>query len=330
MSGTGTIQGRVYNPATQQYVRNAEVRLEGTKQVTATEADGSFQFFNVAPGSATITVTYTGYRTATETFTGHRRPGRRPRDQPRQHRGWGARPGRRRPPRGLHRLERTRGQRQGDHGQRRNMNITTSVASDIFGDVTDGNVGEFLKFLPGVDVDYVESETRGPRLGGMAAQYVGVSFDGVKLASADANRTGDLGRATSFEAFSISSIESIEIAPHDQLRHGCDSPAGTINMKTRRAFERSGRRISYNCQPESQLGGVPLQEDLRPRRQEEHEGPAELGLRVFRCLLQPPPRHRAQHSHADSYTEQYRHNLTYNKTPFAGNATVPPIRGRWC
>jgi iron complex outermembrane receptor protein len=29
------------------------------------------------------------------------------------------------------------------------------------------------------------------------------------------------------------------------------------------------------------------------------------------------------HSHANSYTEQYRHNLTYNKTPFAGNATVP-------
>jgi hypothetical protein len=39
--------------------------------------------------------------------------------------------------------------------QRRNMDITTSVSSDIFGDVTDGNVGEFLKYLPGVDLDYV-------------------------------------------------------------------------------------------------------------------------------------------------------------------------------
>ena len=28
---TGTIQGRVYNPATSQYVRNAEVRLLGNK-----------------------------------------------------------------------------------------------------------------------------------------------------------------------------------------------------------------------------------------------------------------------------------------------------------
>ena len=63
-------------------------------------------------------------------------------------------------------------------------------------------------------MDDVESETRGPRLGGMDAQYVGVSFDGMTLASADANRTGDLGRATSFEAFSISSIESIETTDH--------------------------------------------------------------------------------------------------------------------
>ena len=53
---TGTIQGRVYNPATGQYVRNAEVRLEGTNQVTTTENDGSFQFNYVPAGPATITV----------------------------------------------------------------------------------------------------------------------------------------------------------------------------------------------------------------------------------------------------------------------------------
>src|SRR3954464_4322363 len=67
--GTGTIQGRVYNPATGQYVRNAEVRLEGTNQVASTESDGSFTFNNVPAGQAAVTVTYTGYTTARETFT---------------------------------------------------------------------------------------------------------------------------------------------------------------------------------------------------------------------------------------------------------------------
>jgi iron complex outermembrane receptor protein len=127
--------------------------------------------------------------------------------------------------------------------QRRNMDITTSVSSDIFGDVTDGNVGEFLKYLPGVDLDYVESEARGPRLGGMDSQYVGVSFDGQRTASADANRGGDASRATSFEGFSITAIESIEISRTTSAESDADSPAGTINMKTKRAFDRKGRRV---------------------------------------------------------------------------------------
>jgi hypothetical protein len=49
--GTGTIQGRVYNPATKEYVNNAEVRLEGTGQITYSESDGSFRFANVPAGT---------------------------------------------------------------------------------------------------------------------------------------------------------------------------------------------------------------------------------------------------------------------------------------
>ena len=48
---TGTVQGRVYNPVAQEYVRNAEVRLEGTNQITYTENDGSFQFTSVPAGT---------------------------------------------------------------------------------------------------------------------------------------------------------------------------------------------------------------------------------------------------------------------------------------
>jgi hypothetical protein len=55
--------------------------------------------------------------------------------------------------------------------QRKDMNIITSVSSDIFGEVMDGNVGEFLKYLPGVDLEYVESEPRGPRLAAAARPH---------------------------------------------------------------------------------------------------------------------------------------------------------------
>ena len=46
---TGTIQGRVFNPVSKEYVRDAEVRLDGTNQITYTEGDGSFSFTGVPP-----------------------------------------------------------------------------------------------------------------------------------------------------------------------------------------------------------------------------------------------------------------------------------------
>jgi TonB-dependent receptor len=318
-AATGLVRGRVYNPATKEYVRDAEVRLGGTNQVAYTEADGTFQLFDVAPGEASITVAYTGYQTVTERVTvaagqtAEREislvrslPGARTAD-------------------GTVLLDafNVTSEREGNAkaimNQRRDMNIVTSVASDIFGDVTDGNVGEFLKYLPGVDLDYVESETRGPRLGGMEAQYVGVSFDGIKLASADANRTGDLGRATSFEAFSINSVESIEINRTASADMDASSPAGTINLKTRRAFDRKGRRLSYNFSVNLNSEQFTLDRTWGPDDREHYKARPNASLEYSDVFLNQRLGIVAGVSRANSYTEQYRHNMTYNKSPTAAD-----------
>ncbi len=65
---TGTVRGRVYNPASSEYVNNAEVRLDGTNQRTYTAHDGAFEFLGVAAGPASITVNYSGYNEARESF----------------------------------------------------------------------------------------------------------------------------------------------------------------------------------------------------------------------------------------------------------------------
>ncbi|MEY2880503.1 MAG: hypothetical protein RLZZ15_2883 [Verrucomicrobiota bacterium] len=138
---TGRVQGRVFNPATGDYVRNAEIRLVGTDRVAYSEEGGFYQLDNVPAGAASLRVSFSGYAPATATVsvtadaTAARDFELRPAAA-----GDG---------------EKVQlssfvvsGEREGNAKaimeQRRNMNISTSVAADTFGDVTEGNVGEFL------------------------------------------------------------------------------------------------------------------------------------------------------------------------------------------
>ena len=156
-AGTGTIQGRVFNPVSKEYVRNAEVRLEGTNQITYTENDGTFQFNNVPAGSATVTVNFTGYNPAKENFTvAAGQTAVREINLTSTEATAGTKDG-------VVQLQAftVSSEREGNAKaimeQRRAMNITTSVSSDIFGDVTDGNVGEFLKYLPSISITSSQS-----------------------------------------------------------------------------------------------------------------------------------------------------------------------------
>ncbi len=317
---TGTIQGRVYNPATGQYVRNAEVRLEGTNQVTTTENDGSFQFNYVPAGPATITVSYTGHDSATErlTITAGQTATREVNLQ--SLRGAPTKPGTE-----IVRLQaytvstEREGNAKAIMEQKNNMNITTSVASDIFGDVTDGSVGEFMKYLPGIDINYSDSETRGPMLGGMDMQYTAVAFDGVRIASADMNRTGDLGRATSFEAFAISSVEAIEIFRTTSPDMDADSPAGSINLRTRRAFDRKGRRVSYNFSYNLNSEEFTWSNTFGPSARKEAKARPNYGLEYSDVFANQRFGFVASVNHVNSYTEAYRQNLTYNLSPTAAD-----------
>lgn len=58
------------------------------------------------------------------------------------------------------------------------------VATDEFGDIAEGNVAEFLKFMPGVNIDYAGGNARDISLNGVPATNVPVTLDGFGLASA--------------------------------------------------------------------------------------------------------------------------------------------------
>src|SRR5687767_8775115 len=61
----GAVSGRVFNPATGEYVRNAEVRVSGTDRLVVTDDSGSFRIPDLPAGTAMLSVSFTGYNTAT-------------------------------------------------------------------------------------------------------------------------------------------------------------------------------------------------------------------------------------------------------------------------
>jgi TonB-dependent receptor len=244
-STPGTIVGRVFNPATGEYVRNAVIRIEGGGPSVVSTGGGEYRLFPVSPGNVTLTVSYTGYQTVNATT--HVAPGATitrdfelvsslTPDSP------------------------TKGeavkldafvvasQREGAAkaimDQRNSMNITNTVASDSFGDNAEGNVGEFLKHLPGVELETFFGEVRTVRLGGLPSDYTAVTMDGMPLASVDAGTTT---RAFTMEMASLNSVESIEIAKTISADVDANAPAGTINLRTKRAFDRAGRRVSWQA-----------------------------------------------------------------------------------
>jgi len=250
----GTISGRVFNAATRQFVRDAEIRVEGTALITSSEAGGYYTLAQVPAGTARITVAFAGYPAVTHPVvvtagqTVNRDFELAPAGLAADSRDGVVRLG------AFVVASGAEGQAKQIMNQRNSMSLGTSLSSDVFGDVTEGNVGEFLKYLPGIEMETVEADTRGPRLGGMNPEYAGVSVDGMKSASADGfgvygattnGSTGSSTRSFSFEQVSINSIESIEISRVTPADLDGDAIAGTINMKMKRAFDTRGRRLTW-------------------------------------------------------------------------------------
>lgn len=248
-TATGVITGRIFNPLSGEYVRNAQIQIEGQPQYSAVSEDGgAYRIANLPPGQYTVKVTFIGYQpqsarvtvtsggTATADF---------------QMSSAMAQPADTGDTIKLAAYT-VSSEREGNAKaimqQRNSMDITNSVASDVFGDVAEGNVGEFLKHMPGVELDLVQGEIRTIRLRGLDSEYTQVSLDGVSLASADANQgASGNARAFSFEQVSLSSMESIEVSKTISADVDANAPAGTINIKSKRAFDRAGRRVTVQA-----------------------------------------------------------------------------------
>jgi iron complex outermembrane recepter protein len=239
-SNSGTITGRVLNSATGTFLRNAQVELVGTGRTTLTGPGGNFSLADVPAGEARIAVSYTGLDRAEQVVT--LTPGGTANvDINMTSAIYGDR------------VEldtfvvsaNREGNARSITEQREALNLKTVISSDAFGDVPEGNIGEFLKLLPGITVDFVEADVRNIRVRGLPPKYATVSFDGHPVANSGSSDLTRL-RALEMEQVSLATVETVEVNKSPTADLASAGLGGTINAVGKSAFNQVGRSIKYS------------------------------------------------------------------------------------
>ncbi len=239
---TGTITGRVLNVGNNRYLNNVKVSVEGTNIETYTNEYGDFRLTNVPAGEQRIKAVYTGLdeevavvsvsggSTVVQNFelTSRARYGEDKTlvldtfvvESQREYEG----------------------DALATNEQRNAPNVKVVMSSDSFGTINEGNPGEFLKYLPGITVDYVAADVRTVSVRGFAAQFTNVYWDGFRMTS---SASGSSNRIFEFEQVSINNTSRTEVSKVPTPDMPSDSLGGTVNFVSKNAFERKGAQLNY-------------------------------------------------------------------------------------
>ena len=310
----GAIAGRVLNAATNEYVRNVEIRIDGTKLSATTEDGGFYLVENVPVGPRTVVALYPGAApvsatltvaagaTATRDFEIALTSARRSAEET--------------VTLGAFVVEAEReGQSRMMAEQKQATNIKQVIAADSFGDMSEQNIGEFLKYIPGMTIDYVETDTRTASMGGMEPKYGYVTLDGNSPASGTARAFSGITRQFEFEAFSMNNLESVEVNKTLTADMPADAPAGTVNLRTRSALDLKRPRGGFSAgvlwnSIEHGLRGTPRPDEgfhakTRPRFSFDYSSGPLLGGRLGVTV---------NGAFTNVFKEQYTSTLTYDYT----------------
>lgn len=247
-AGTGSVEGRVFDTVTQKYLNNARITIAGTQIETYTDEYGNYRIDGVSAGDATVSVFFTGLAAqsvsvkitagalAVKDFdlvpVGEKAPvsGDVVELEKMSVRAGG--------------LRSYTNSELATNEQRFSTNIKSVVETTAFGDIAEGNVGEFLKYLPGVTVDYVAADVRTASVRGFGPKFTAVSFDGMAFPSA---ASGATSRIFEFEQVSINNVARVEVTKVPTPSSRADALGGSINYVPANAFERKGVQFNYSA-----------------------------------------------------------------------------------
>lgn len=243
-SAPGSVHGRILNAANGNYLTNARVTVEGANVEVFTNSFGEYRLDGLPPGTVTLHVNYSGLspRTATVTVSGGVTATRdfelSPVGSPETREGV---------PVVLNEFVVAAAREMSNSAiaineQRYSANVKNVVSADEYGDVTEGNVGEFAKYLPGVAISYTAADARAISVRGLPPNLTPVTIDGNRMASASSSLAS---RTFEFEQVSINNASRIELIKSPTPDMPADSLGGTLNLISKSAFEHSRAKIDY-------------------------------------------------------------------------------------
>ncbi len=242
---TGRIEGRVFNSRTGQYLENARISIDGTSLLVFTDAGGEYEVFNVPAGPVVVRASFTSLEAQTETLMVKAGAAvRRDFDLGSSPRTSGPTPG-------VVKLSQfiVGASKQMDaaaiaiNEQRFAANIKTVIAADEFGAVVENDIGEILKFVPGITMDYNGGDARRISMDGVSSDYVPVTIGGFNLANANQNGTN---RAAALDQVSLNNVSRIEVNQTPTPESPGSALAGSVNLVPRSAFERSKPLFTFS------------------------------------------------------------------------------------
>ncbi len=240
---TGMITGRVLNGANGQYLESARISVVGTQAETVTNLYGEYRLTGVPAGAAKVEVFFSGL--VTQTAVVEVQAGQEAQQDFTMKTAAQTASGE------VLKLdafviEAERMTNANDiaiNEQHFAPNMKYVMPAAAFGTITEGNLGEFLKFLPTVTVDYNSMDARWIMVQGVSPRYTSVTVDGMRMASAASTSPG---RFFELEQDSIHNMARAEVSVSRTPDLPADALGGSINMVSLSAFEYTHPELDYN------------------------------------------------------------------------------------
>jgi iron complex outermembrane receptor protein len=236
-SGHGVVTGRVLNAQSGDYLENARITIDGTEAQALTDNLGRYTLTGVPAGSATLRAFHTGLQVQSSQVTVREKETVQLNFELK---GLGSGSAGERDVVTLSKLVVSESREMDGaaiaiNEKRFAANIKNVVAANEFGPLPDGNLGEILKFIPGVDIIYSGGAAVQAQLGGVGGTNTPITVNGF----AQAGATRGTERVTDFTTMSSHNISRVEVLHTPTPESSGNALAGSINVVSKGAFERA-------------------------------------------------------------------------------------------